>query len=165
MSPPTSRPSWSLSKNSELLGVFKKQNLAIKRLFLPLSKSVPSSRVCRDEEIWGKCKSVSFIFSCHQNPRFYPRTHLRSASSHLLWTHHGSRNDGSTEGRAQEDGEHECVGNAAGRARGRWTAEFASPSCWGGLRTCCNTAAGQTESGSLWGRPAEGIADGGGGGY
>lgn len=38
-------------------------------------------------------------------------------------------------------------------ARGLWTVEFVSHCCWGGLKTCCNMAAGQTASGSQSGKP------------
>lgn len=48
-----------------------------------------------------------------------------------------------------------CVWAACGGARGLWTVEFVSHCCWGGLKTCCNMAAGQTASGSQSGKPGK----------
>lgn len=89
-------------------------------------------------------------------PFVFPRRQSRRLLFNCCEFTAGAEMTGGQEGGHRRMESSECVGNAAGRARGRLTAEFVSLSCWGGLRTCCNTAAGQTEWGSLWGRPAEG---------
>lgn len=160
-SPPSSRPSSSLSKNGEWLGVFffvflkaepghqtlfLSPSLSFLRMYAEMRSSEVSASPCPPSSL--AVKTQRFIFP----PPFSFFSFAVNSPREQRW-----RVDGEG-GQWRAWGCWERV--RGGAARGRLTAEFVSLSCWGGLRTCCSTAAGQTESGSLWGRPAEG---GGGG--
>lgn len=113
------------------------------------------SRVWRNRGVMDKC--MSSLFPSRSLPLPGPSSHTRFFFPFLFVckfimraTWWGDRRafqgaaDGRGDGRA-----------AGGGARGLWTAGLVSRRRSGGLRTCCNTAAGRTASGSLSGTPEE----------
>lgn len=132
-----SRPFWSLPKTLSALTFFRAVSLS----------PCPSSHENRETGITRKCMSFSFSpvsFLCHaHHPQF---------SSLFFMIANASRMEvASRRKRACLV----CLRGSCGGARGLWTVEFVSHCCWGGLKTCCNMAAGQTASGSQSGKPGK----------